>query len=109
MKRTSLILLAAGTLIILAILSASWLTSSPRSLRRATEAIVLIAGTVSALGRVRRVTSATPAVLYTTVIVGLVVIARPGGPLFPIVLSAGVALAWASVFFVQKARTKGLT
>jgi hypothetical protein len=107
MKRTSLILLAAGTLL-LAVVSAAWWTSTPRGARTVGEAIVLIAGAASALGRVRRLPSATPTVLYTTVIGGVAVIARPGGPLFPIILSVFVALAWLSLVFVQKTTNQGL-
>jgi|SRR5678815_1144353 hypothetical protein len=103
--RIRLVLLTGG-LLILGIVSAAWWTGSPRGVRNAGEAILLIAGAASAMGHVRRVPSATPAVLYTTVIAGLVVIARPGGPLLPIILSAVVALAWAAVSIAQSSAVR---
>ena len=106
-QRTQLVLLASG-LLILAVVSAEWWTSSPQRVRRVGEAILIIAAATSALGNARPIPSATPAVLYTTVIGGAVVIARPGGRLFPIILSVFVALAWVSVVFVQKMWTKNL-
>jgi hypothetical protein len=108
MKRhTSLTLLAGGTLI-LAIAAAAWWISSPQGVRRAGEAIVLLAGMVGALAHVRRVPSASPAVLFTTVIGGLVVIARPGGPLFPIALCVSVAITWAIVSITQSSALRAL-
>lgn len=74
------------------------------SMRLVGEAILIICGTVCAITQRRRMPSASPAVLYTTVVAGLVVIARPGGRLFSIILPAVIALTWAVVAVARRAR-----
>jgi hypothetical protein len=101
-KRTSLVLTAAATLL-LVIVCAAWWASSPGGVRRAGQAILVIAGVASALAcvRVGRRPVATPTVMLVTVVGSLVLIARPAGPLLPIVLCAFAALAWTAVSIVQ--------
>ena len=102
-RRTQLIVLAASTLILAIVFAARWV-GSPLSVQRAGEAIVLMAGAACAIRHCRRIPSASPAVLLTTLIGGLVVIARPGGRLYPLVVSAFLAITWVCVVLVQKFR-----
>ncbi len=73
------------------------------------EAILFIATMAWALGGVRRVPSASPAVLCATVVLGILSIERPGGRFFPIFLLVGIALAWAGVAVARSSRGVALT
>jgi hypothetical protein len=103
MKRhTELVLLVVVTLMV-AIASTGWLLNSPEAATRAGRAIVLLVGTVCAIRYVRRLPSASPAVLCATVVGGIALVARPGWPLMPVVLGVFVALAWAAVALARGA------
>jgi hypothetical protein len=95
-------LLAAGTLIV-AIASTAWWLSSPQGLRRTGEAIVFLVGAVCCVGHCRRLPPASPAVLFATVLGGVALIEKPGGPLFPIALAVLAGLTWTGVVVVRSA------
>jgi hypothetical protein len=75
MKRhTELVLLVVVTLMV-AIASTGWLLNSPEAATRAARAIVLLVGTVCAIRYIRRLPSASPAVLCVTVVGGIALVA----------------------------------
>jgi hypothetical protein len=107
-RHTHVVLLAVVTLM-LVIASTGWLLSSPGGATRAGRAIVLLVGALYAIRQIRRLPSASPAVLCTTVVGGIVLVAMPGGPLFPVALGVVVALAWAAVGIARSRTVLALT
>jgi hypothetical protein len=103
MRRHSHLVLLAVVTLMLAIASTGWLLNSPEAATRAGRAIVLLVGTVCAIRYIRRLPSASPAVLCATVAGGIALVARPGWPLLPVVLGVFVALAWAAVALARGA------
>ena len=103
MKRhTQLVLLAVVTL---AIAATRWWLSSPEAAARAGKAIVILVTAVCCVGHCRRwLPSRSPIVLCTTLIgLGVVVFAKPTGPLFPTAIAVLTGLAWTGVLVARGA------
>jgi hypothetical protein len=97
MKRhTQLVFLAAVT-VLMAIVPMAWLLSAPQASTLTGRAIVLLVSVVCALRYIRRFPSASPAVLCATVIGGVLLVAKPGGPLFVIAVPVFAAFLWAVI------------
>jgi len=103
MRRHSPLVLLAVVTLMLVIASTGWLLNSPEAATRAGRAIVLLVGTVCAIRYIRRVPSASPAVLCATVVGGIAVIAKPGGPRFQVGLALLIGLVWAGVALTRGA------
>lgn len=96
-RRSQLVLLAMGTLM-LTVAATAWWLSSPQGARRAGAAIVLLVGTVSCLRHLRRLPSRSPVVLYITLIgLGAALFRERLGPRFPLALTIVVGLVWAGI------------
>src|SRR5688572_9254552 len=101
-RHTHLVPLAVVTLM-LVIASTGWSISSPEAATRAGRAIVLLVGALCAIRQIRRLPSASPAVLCTTVVGGIALVAMPGGPRFQVGLALLMSLAWAGVALARGA------
>ena len=96
--RTHTTLLLTGALIIATSATAWWLTS-PQSVRRTGEIIVLLVGCIHALDQRRRLPMHSPLPLCVGTVIGLAIalFGHRAGSLFPTVLALAAGVAWTCV------------
>ena len=94
MKRSQLVLIAAA-IVVLAFASTAWWASSPRSMRKTGEAMVILMTAVTTITYRRRLPPPSPAVLcWTLVGLGVVTATRRFGSAYAIAVTVFAGLAW---------------